>query len=174
MSTAFAYTATLERRTMGEVDFVIAVVPIEISEQLLARPSGTRVYASYDGGDLDQTRLLPLGDGAGYYLLLSAEKRRGLGLDVGDRVEVQLAPDASDYGIPVPEEWQAHVDEDAAVRAAFDELTPGRQRRILYVVGKPKGAATRERKAAGAAAYLREVGAEFDYQGLLAFLKADR
>lgn len=171
---AHAFTATLERRIMGEVDFVIALVPAETSEQLLAGTSGTRVYASYDGGDLDQTRLLPLGDGAGYYLLLSAEKRRALGLEVGDRVGVQLAPDESDYGMPVPEEWSRRLSGDGALARAFGELTPGRQRRILYVVGKPKGAATRERKADGAAAYLREVGTTFDYQGLLDFLKANR
>ena len=74
--------------------------------------------------------------------------------------------------MPVPEEWRVLLDADPALARDFDALTPGRQRRILYVVGKPKGAATRARKAEGSAGYLREVGASgFDYAGLVAWLK---
>ena len=167
------FRTTLTRRTMGEADFTVAYVPEDITTTLLAGPSGTRVLASYNGGAIDQTRLLSAGaDGDGYYLLLSVDKQAAYSLREGDAVEVQLLPDESDYGMPVPEEWGAMLDADPALSDAFAALTPGRQRRILYVVGKPKGAATRARKAEGAAAYLREVGASgFDYAGLVAWLK---
>ena len=167
------FRTTLTRRTMGEAFYTVAYVHDDITTTLLAGPSGTRVLASYNGGAIDQTRLLPAGDeGHGYYLLLSVEKQKQFGLTEGDEVEVQLLPDTSDYGMPIPEEWSTMLDADPALARDFDALTPGRQRRILYVVGKPKGAATRARKAEGAAAYLREVGAGgFDYAGLVAWLK---
>ena len=167
------FRTTLTRRTMGEADFTVAYVPDDVSAAFLASPSGTRVLASYNGGEVDQTRLLSAGaDGEGYYLLLSVEKQHRFGLRAGDEVDVQLLPDTSDYGMPVPEEWRVLLNADPALARDFDALTPGRQRRILYVVGKPKGAATRARKARGAAAYLREVGASgFDYAGLVAWLK---
>lgn len=170
-----AFTVTLTRRTMGEAAYTIAEVPADVSAALLATESGTRVLASYNGGAVDQTRLLPAGAGGagGYYLLVSVEKQGALGLALGDTVDVQLVPDESDYGMPVPEEWADRLADDGALAREFAALTPGRQRRILYVVGKPKGAATRSRKAAGAAEYLREVGAGgFDYAGLLEALKA--
>ena len=85
---------------------------------------------------------------------------------------MQLLPNASDYGMPVPAGWSAPTEADPALARAFAALTPRRQRRIPYVVGEPKGAATRVRKAEAAAAYLREVGAEgFDYAGLVDFTK---
>lgn len=168
---AHAFAAKLTRRQMGEVAYTIAEVPGATAAALLALPSGKRVFASYDGGEAEQTRLLPDGDG-GHYLLLSVEHQQAYGLRHGDQVHVQLLPDDSDYGMPLPAEWAECLAGDGELDRAFHALTPGRQRRILYVVGAPKTAATRERKAAGCAAYLREVGAAgFDYAGLVAWLK---
>jgi uncharacterized protein YdeI (YjbR/CyaY-like superfamily) len=48
----------------------------------------------------------------------------------------------SDYVIP--EELQRKLDEDAAFRAAFEALTPGRQRGYMFHVGQPKQSKTRE------------------------------
>ena len=48
----------------------------------------------------------------------------------------------ADY--PVPEEFQAKLDSDAKLKAAFEALTPGRQRGYLMHFGQPKQARTRE------------------------------
>jgi uncharacterized protein YdeI (YjbR/CyaY-like superfamily) len=45
---------------------------------------------------------------------------------------------------PVPEEFQKRLNEDAALKAAFEGLTPGRQRAYLFHFSQPKQAKTRE------------------------------
>lgn len=55
-------------------------------------------------------------------------------------LEVEL--DESD-ATPVPEEFQAALDADPALRAAFDNLTPGRQRAWLLHVNGAKQSKTR-------------------------------
>lgn len=47
----------------------------------------------------------------------------------------------SDY--EVPEEWQQVVTTDAALKSAFEALTPGRQRAYLFHFGQPKQSKTR-------------------------------
>jgi uncharacterized protein YdeI (YjbR/CyaY-like superfamily) len=51
--------------------------------------------------------------------------------------------DASDE-TPVPAEFQAALDNDSALRAAFDDLTPGRQRAYLIYFNGAKQSKTRE------------------------------
>jgi uncharacterized protein YdeI (YjbR/CyaY-like superfamily) len=48
----------------------------------------------------------------------------------------------SDYVIP--EELQKKLDEIPALKAAFEALTPGRQRGYMFHVGQPKQSKTRE------------------------------
>jgi uncharacterized protein YdeI (YjbR/CyaY-like superfamily) len=45
---------------------------------------------------------------------------------------------------PVPEEFQKRLDEDKTLKAAFEGLTPGRQRAYLFYFSQPKQAKTRE------------------------------
>jgi uncharacterized protein YdeI (YjbR/CyaY-like superfamily) len=44
---------------------------------------------------------------------------------------------------PVPEEFQKRLDEDETLKAAFEALTPGRQRGYLFYFSQPKQAKTR-------------------------------
>jgi uncharacterized protein YdeI (YjbR/CyaY-like superfamily) len=44
----------------------------------------------------------------------------------------------------VPEELQRKLDEIPALKAAFESLTPGRQREYMFHISKPKQAKTRE------------------------------
>lgn len=45
---------------------------------------------------------------------------------------------------PVPEEFQKRLNEDKTLKAAFEGLTPGRQRAYLFYFSQPKQAKTRE------------------------------
>ena len=165
------FQAPLRVRTMGDADFHVLDVPPSVEQKL----PHERVLVTVNGGLTWHAPLLPLGDGRGTYLVINVERRRQLRIAVGERVTVVLEPDDSPYGMPVPDEWRALLAEDAELRTRFEALSPGKQRRLLYTVGKPRTEATRLRKAVGAAAYLHEVGsAGFSYQGLLAALKRNR
>lgn len=47
---------------------------------------------------------------------------------------------------PVPEEFQSKLDEDSALKDAFESLTPGRQRAYLYYFSSAKLSKTREER----------------------------
>ncbi len=61
-------------------------------------------------------------------------RRTGKTVDVSDELE------------PMPDELEARLESDPALRDAFDELTPGRQRSHILHVGGAKRASTRERR----------------------------
>ena len=73
-----------------------------------------------------------------------------------------LEPDESKYGMEVPEEWAELLRQDADTEQYFDKLTPGKQRRILYIIGQPKTTETRLRKAVRIAEYLYLKNGEVD------------
>lgn len=50
----------------------------------------------------------------------------------------------SDFAVPV--ELQSRFDESPALKAAFDALTPGRQRAYLFFFSQPKQSTTREKR----------------------------
>lgn len=49
-----------------------------------------------------------------------------------------------DEGIVIPEEFQKKLREDAALKTAFEALTPGRQRGYIFYFSQPKQSQTRE------------------------------
>lgn len=46
--------------------------------------------------------------------------------------------------LDIPQEFQHKLDENPALKAAFDALTPGRQRAYVYYFSAPKQSKTRE------------------------------
>lgn len=48
----------------------------------------------------------------------------------------------------VPEEFQTQLDKNRALKAAFEALTPGRQRAYLFYFSQPKQSSTREARVA--------------------------
>jgi uncharacterized protein YdeI (YjbR/CyaY-like superfamily) len=54
-------------------------------------------------------------------------------------LKVQRNPSVS-----IPEEFQSRLDKNSALQAAFEALTPGRQRAYLMHFSQPKQSATRE------------------------------
>jgi len=48
------------------------------------------------------------------------------------------------YPKPVPEEFKKRLDENRALKVAFDALTPGRQRAYIFYFSAPKQSKTRE------------------------------
>jgi hypothetical protein len=84
-----------------------------------------------------QCSLMPNGKGQ-YYISVNKENRTSLGIGPGDRVQVQLERDQSKYGLPMPEELQAVLDQDPEGDKFFHALTNGKQRSLIFFVSKGK------------------------------------
>jgi hypothetical protein len=111
-------------------------------EKEQARPLGftgniRRVVCTVNGELSFQCSLMPNGKGQ-YYISRKQREPHSPRHWPGDRVQVQLERDQSKYGLPMPEELQAVLDQDPEGDKLFHGLTNGKQRSLLYFVGKGK------------------------------------
>jgi hypothetical protein len=129
-----------------------------------------RVVCTINGELSFQCSLMPNGKGQ-YYISVNKENRTRLGIEPGDRVHVELQRDQSKYGLPMPEELQAVLDDDPEGDKLFHALTNGKQRTLLYFVGKQKDIDRRIDSALIILEHLKDNDGKIDYRKLYHELK---
>lgn len=95
-----------------------------------------RVLCSIKGAEPFPCALMPWGDF--FYIMVNKLRRAELGLEVGDNVDVVLEKDESKYGMPMPEELQEVLNQDPEGNTLFHKLTAGKQRSMMWFIGKVK------------------------------------
>jgi hypothetical protein len=91
----------------------------------------------------------------GFIVPLSAERREAAGLSAGDEIEVSLELDPETRIVEIPVDLATAL-EVSGTRAAFDALSPSRQKAQVALVGDAKTAGTRERRIAAVISELRD------------------
>ncbi len=155
----------------GHVWQVGIPIPDKISKELV-KEGEKRVVCTIEE-ERFQAALIPDGSG-GFFVLLNKERRKKLGKDVGDTIEISLEKDDSKYGMPMPEEFQELLNQDPEGDTLFHRLTPGKQRSLLHIIGKPKTSNTRLTKAIVIISYLKSTGGMLDYKELNEAFKHNR
>jgi len=97
---------------------------------------------------------------------LNKELRKKHQIIADDEVTIVVKPDDSKYGMSLPEEMEELFYQDPEGNEVFHKLTPGKQRSLLYMVGKPKSSNTRLKKALTIIEYLKHTGGKIDYKEL--------
>jgi len=141
-----------------------AQVPIEI-RNYFHKEEITRFIGTINESLSFPCAILPHGKDY-YFIYLNKPTRKKLKLELGDEITVQLEPDTSEYGMPVPEEMRELLLQDVEGEAAFQKLTPGKKRSLLYMVGKLKSPDKRLEKAIIIIDYLKMTGGKLDYEEL--------
>jgi hypothetical protein len=95
-----------------------------------------RVLCSINGSEAFHCALLPSGDE--FYIIVNKKRRDALGIVAGDRVDVLLEKDESEYGLPMPEEVREVLTQDPEGDQLFHALTPGKQRSMIYWLTRTK------------------------------------
>lgn len=111
-------------------------VKAKTGERIEKKNGTRRIYCSINGDKPFQCALIPW-NGI-FTIIVNKAKRDKLGISAGDNVEVEIVQDDSEYGMPMPEELREVLAQDPEGDRYFHELTAGRQRSILYFVGKIK------------------------------------
>ncbi len=93
-----------------------------------------------------QSGLVALGEGEAY-ICINTKRLKEAGAALGDTVHLQLVPDKSEYGFDVPEELQEVFNQDPEGENRFKQLTPGKQRYIIYYVAGVKSPQLRVERA---------------------------
>ena len=139
-------------------------VPNEISNELLSRKQ-SRVICTFNGKLLHHCALMPDGGGR-YFININKEIRKKLSLNEGDTITVQMEPDNSKYGLPVPVEFEEALALDPEGDKIFHSLTMGKQRNLIHIVGVPKSSEIRIKKSLVILEYLKSVNGKLDFKEL--------
>jgi translation initiation factor IF-1 len=111
-------------------------VKAKIGEKFEKKDGSRRVVCTINGAETFQCALLP-SDGD-FVIVVNKVKRDRLKIVDGDRITVELKVDDSKYGLPMPVEFKEVLKQDPAGSKLFHALTAGKQRSMLYFIGKVK------------------------------------
>lgn len=110
------------------------LVKREIAERFPSDGKSRRVVCTLNGEVTFQAGLMHYhGD---FFISVNKPTRTKLGVEAGDLVDVELKADESKYGLPMPEEFREVLDQDPEGDRLFHALTAGKQRSLLYYLGK--------------------------------------
>lgn len=96
-----------------------------------------RVVCTLNDSHTFQCALLPWSK-VGFCIVVNKKIREKLGLVDGSKVKVELQKDESKYGLPMPKELKEVLRQDRDGNKLFHSLTAGKQRTVLYYIGKQK------------------------------------
>ena len=112
-----------------------------------------------------QCALMPLKTGE-HFINVNKENRKKLKWRIGEIRSIELRQDQSKYGLDMPEELAELLNIDEEGNDVFHQLTPGKQRNLIYIAGKPKTSATRLKKSIIIIDYLKSVNGKLDFKEL--------
>lgn len=146
------------------------LVPDEVSKHFLSN-GHKRVICTLNSTETFHCAFMPSGEGT-YFISVNKELRQRLKLRIGSIVTANIQKDESKYGLPMPEELEELLAQDPIGDGLFHDLTPGKQRSMIYIAGKPKLADTRLRKAVVLIEHLKANQGKIDYKRLQDDMKA--
>ncbi len=112
-----------------------------------------------------QAAIMPSGQDY-YFININKANRKKLKLELGDQAEVQIWKDESKYGLPMPEEFDELLKMDPEGNEVFHKLTPGKQRALLFIIGKPKSSQLRIEKGVVVVEHLKRNKGKIDFKQL--------
>ena len=157
-----SFTSTLEN-----FGFKIWGYHIPVNEEItnqFSEGSFRRVVCTINGIETIHSALMPIDKGS--YILVNKQLRTKLGLQEGDSVKVTLEKDTSEYGRPMPESFLVLLDQDEIGSKYFHDLTPGKQRSLIYIISKVKNVNSQLNKGLAILDHLTERKGQIDYKGL--------
>lgn len=160
----FSFDSTIDRFNNNLYDLYFSV-PEEIWEYFIKERDTRRVICKFNETVIKHCALQPDGNGQ-YYLLLNKDDQKQLKVSYNDPIHVDIEEDTSKYGYPIAPEMEELLIQDPEGSEFFHSLTPGKQRGLLHIIGKPKTSDTRLKKAFVVLEYLKENQGNLDYKEL--------
>lgn len=111
-------------------------IPAKFGNKFEKKNGSRRVVCTINGTETFQCALMP-SDGD-FVIIVNKTKRERLGVIAGEKVSVELKHDDSKYGLPMPPELREVLRQDPEGSRHFHRLTAGKQRSILWWIGKIK------------------------------------
>lgn len=145
------------------------MVDDEVAEDIRSKKI-KRLICTVNSQERFHCALQSTGNGT-YFVMVNKTLQKKLKSPIGSKLFVKLEKDKSKYGMPMPEEMAEIMAQDPEVDEIFHALTPGKQRSLLYIIGKPKTTESRIKKAVLITRYLSEVNGEIDFREMNEYIK---
>lgn len=142
----------------------------EATTNVLSSADHKRILCTINDQEQIHCALMPLGKGS--FIMLNQKLVRRLMLQPGEMVKLKLEKDTSTYGVPMPESLQIMLDQDEEGSHYFHELTPGKQRSLIHIVGKVKNIDKQINKSLAILEHLKELKGRLDFKLLNQKIKA--
>jgi len=123
-----------------------------------------RVRCSLNGLPPIHAALMPAGDV--YTIYVRNDLQKQLGVEEGGDIHVSLEKDTTEFGMPLPESFEMIMAQDEEGAAHFRALTMGKQRSLVYVVGKVKNIDSQIAKGLAILHHLKEANGKLDFKRL--------
>ena len=137
------------------------LVPDNIANQYM-EGENRRVICTFTGEIRVRSALMASKNG--WFVLVNHNIRKQLGAEEGDQLTVKIEKDTSEYGHPMPESFSVLLDQDEAGANLFKGLTMGKQRSLIYIVGKVKNIDSQLNKGLAILDHLKEVKGKLDFK----------
>ena len=120
-----------------------------------------RVVCTLNGTETFNCSLFP--SKGNYFITLNKKLREKLGVVVGGAITVELAPDLSKYGMPMPDEFAEVMRQDPDGATLFEALSPGNQKLLLKLIVMVKDIDKRIIRSFAALESLKACDGKFEY-----------
>ena len=143
-------------------------IPAPIAEEFIDG-NDRRVICNVNDLHSIQSALMPYPDG--YFILVNVNIVKKLKLRIGDDVILQLEKDHSEYGLPMPESLSALLEQDVEANGFFEQLSPGKKRTLIYLVGNVKNIDSQLNKGMAILDHLKMEKGKLDFKKLNQLIK---
>ncbi len=97
----------------------------------------TRFLCTLENSLTFQCGLNHLGDG-NFFIILSSKNLQTVNKKLGDKMHFELNEDPNPLGVEMPQVLEAFLEQDETIKAAFEKLTLGKKRSLIFALGKIK------------------------------------
>ena len=156
------FTTSLQRKPSSLMWNYQIPVPDGIASKLIDA-GDRRVICTLNDMHRFHCALMPNGEG-GFFIMINSEIRKKLNLEESAKLTVELEKDNSKYGTALPEEMEELLLIDEEGSHFFHQLTPGKQRSLLHIIGKPKSSDIRLKKAVVVLEHLKTNNGKLDFR----------
>ncbi len=157
----FTFTSILEKYKNNLYNYHFKV-PDKIVKQL-SKAKIKRFICTINDGSAFHASLMPAGEGV-YFIKINKELRQAHNIKIGDVASLKIDKDESKYGMPLPEELEELFLHDPEGNKYFHQLTPGKQRSLLFLIAKVKSKDKRYEKSFIILEHLKEQKGDLDYK----------
>lgn len=152
-----------------QLDYLMNVRYLEVTQDIIEKLGGSlkvRLVCTVNDSVTFQCGLMAL-SGGNAYITLNKKYLKKLGVELGDEVYVKLVKDESKYGMEMSSELSEWLTQDPDAKKKFDELSPGKQRYIIYYVNGVKSPLKRMERTSLMMENLKRMTGKFSFRFLL-------